>query len=482
MSKPDPLAVAIYARCSTDDQEESVAVQLEMCRDYCRAQNYVVVAEYSDDGVTGGLECDRRPGASAMLRDARVKPRPFDAIVCRSNRRLGRDNIDLLVMRREAKRARLKLLFVTQQFEDSATGDFLWAVLAASAEMDRKLTGERVVAHNRHRCKTGRWPCGQPPLGYTWDKEEKALRIDTARQADAIAVFEAFIRHAGNRRATVRHLNENGILSRDGGPWHNATLSRYITNPLHRGLLAYQDLAIPSDEIPEVVPRQLVESAYRLYQATVGKTLRIGAKHTYAYAAMIRCAECGRRYVGHPRNGKPEYYICTGRYYAGTCGAPGIGIGRLDRLFGQALQVLLRSYAERLIAESKRLDQAESTRRKPSPHNTRRDIIADRRKWLDLFDRGIISQEELEERLSALDAANTRPACGELGVQLPVLDLGLEREMIRHFARHWPEWTALEKRQLLLQVVDIAVLRSARPGILTIHSALGERPVEVRED
>ncbi len=78
--------VAVYARASTDQQDESCEVQLDIVRDYCQRHNLTIVAEYVDEGLSGGLELTKRPAACRMLADAAKGL--FQGIVCRSQRRL----------------------------------------------------------------------------------------------------------------------------------------------------------------------------------------------------------------------------------------------------------------------------------------------------------------------------------------------------------------------------------------------------------
>ena len=66
--------VAIYARCST--QEQSVDLQLNGLRDYAQARGFEVVGEYLDEGVSGARA--NRPALDRLLNDARR--RRFDAV------------------------------------------------------------------------------------------------------------------------------------------------------------------------------------------------------------------------------------------------------------------------------------------------------------------------------------------------------------------------------------------------------------------
>jgi len=56
-----------YARFSTDRQAEaSITDQLRICREYAERQGWQVVAEHTDEGISGAA-LGNRPGANAAL-------------------------------------------------------------------------------------------------------------------------------------------------------------------------------------------------------------------------------------------------------------------------------------------------------------------------------------------------------------------------------------------------------------------------------
>ena len=87
---PDPERVAIYARVSTDEQAErqTIADQLDACREYCRAKGYEVITEFRDDGVSGAMPFDERPQGKLLLGVARDGL--FSKVVVYCVDRLGR--------------------------------------------------------------------------------------------------------------------------------------------------------------------------------------------------------------------------------------------------------------------------------------------------------------------------------------------------------------------------------------------------------
>ena len=67
------MAVGIYVRVSTEEQRErqSILTQREFGSRYCDLHQLPVSATYSDDGVSGTVPIELRPGGIRLLEDAR---------------------------------------------------------------------------------------------------------------------------------------------------------------------------------------------------------------------------------------------------------------------------------------------------------------------------------------------------------------------------------------------------------------------------
>ncbi len=80
------MRVVSYSRKSQEN-EEGIARQKTLSREFAESKGWVISAEYEDDGVSGA-EFHARPGF-ARLMDAKAKC--FDAIVTMSTDRVGRE-------------------------------------------------------------------------------------------------------------------------------------------------------------------------------------------------------------------------------------------------------------------------------------------------------------------------------------------------------------------------------------------------------
>lgn len=63
------MKLVVYARTSTRNgaSSDSLGAQEQACRDWAAANGHEVVAAYRDDGLSGALGVDQRPGLAAAL-------------------------------------------------------------------------------------------------------------------------------------------------------------------------------------------------------------------------------------------------------------------------------------------------------------------------------------------------------------------------------------------------------------------------------
>jgi site-specific DNA recombinase len=471
------MKVAIYARCSTDDrQDDSVAVQLTMCREWADRNGHEVVAEYIDEGLSGGLPCDKRPGAARMFIDASA--RLFQGIVARSNRRLGRDDVDLMVIRRVAKRQKLQLMFVTQKFSDDATGDFMWGILANVAQFERKLTGERIRAHNRHLAQIGRWPSGRPPLGYKYDPQTKTLSVDTERVNDAVSLFQTYIDNHGNRARTARILNAAGVRTREGNMWSDDTVAACIRNPLYRGLIRYQDVSTPAP-VEAIIPAHLVQTVDALLENTAFKRLSGDKRTVHVLSGILTCSRCGHTFKAH-QGGRESYrylsYVCRGKKDKGVCNMPSIGSAKAERMIVVALENALKRELSRIVElENEPPGQAQEM----ATISRHRSLMDARSRIIDLHTAGLISKEETTRRITDIDRQLER-----LPLQRKVYKFTPEEleAVLDNFVANWYAWDDETRRSVLLTFCSrILVSREGGMLTLTLETCLTDLAAEISE-
>jgi DNA invertase Pin-like site-specific DNA recombinase len=147
------LKAAIYARVSTGNGAQSPEMQIRELREYCKRRGWKISREYVDIGISGAKE--KRPQLDDLLKDAHQ--RRFDAVVVWKIDRLAR-NVSHLLRTLDTFRV-LGVEFVSlSESLDTATpaGRMITTVLAAVAELERSLIGERVRAGLRNARAKGK--------------------------------------------------------------------------------------------------------------------------------------------------------------------------------------------------------------------------------------------------------------------------------------------------------------------------------------
>ncbi len=135
--------VAIYARVSTNNQ--TVENQFLELREIAHRQGWQIVAELSDNGISGAKGREQRPAFDELLK--RSTRREFDLIMVWAIDRLGRSIQHLVTFMNEIQGIGVDL-YIHQQAIDTTTasGRMVFGIFAALGEYDRELIRERILA------------------------------------------------------------------------------------------------------------------------------------------------------------------------------------------------------------------------------------------------------------------------------------------------------------------------------------------------
>lgn len=138
-----PLACAIYARVSTDDQ--NCENQLSELRAYAERMSWGVAEEYVDHGESGAKRS--RPELDRLMADARL--RKFDTVAVWKLDRFGRSLQHLIENIQALDHAKIRFIAPTQGIDTdqrTPTGRLLMHIMGAFAEFERDLIRERTLA------------------------------------------------------------------------------------------------------------------------------------------------------------------------------------------------------------------------------------------------------------------------------------------------------------------------------------------------
>lgn len=209
------MRAALYARVSTDDKDQDPETQLFHCRQYCELHGHNITALFVDNGRSG--KDPDRPEFQAMLREAELKKRRFDMIVCLRLDRFMRSALYGLQATEQIRKAGVELVFVKDQIDTCTPGGrFFYTLMLAFAQMEREHHGERVSEGIRRRISEGG----------AWGKGRRkdinpGLAVELLRSGRASSISEA-ARLMGVPVSTLReHARRRGIVLTDYTPPKN---------------------------------------------------------------------------------------------------------------------------------------------------------------------------------------------------------------------------------------------------------------------
>lgn len=188
----------MYARVSTN-RDQTVENQLLALRDWADAQRHDVVAEYTDEGISGSKGRDKRPGLDDMVRDATLGR--LDMIATTSLDRLGRSMKHLVQLFGELEALHVGLFIRNLALDTSTpTGRLMFNVMGSFAEFERELIVERTLLGLERARRAGK-KLGRPTVPQYIER-----RIETLLQAGTSCCKTA--RMAGVSKPVVYRIRD----------------------------------------------------------------------------------------------------------------------------------------------------------------------------------------------------------------------------------------------------------------------------------
>lgn len=335
------IKIAIYIRVSTHHQidKESLPFQQQELENYCKyilnTENYVI---FIDAGYSA--KNTDRPKFQEMM--TRTRQGEFTHLLVWKIDRISRNLRDFTEMWDELADYGVQFISKMEQFDTStAMGQAMLQIILVFAELERKLTAERVFSLMVDRASKGLWNGAPVAIGYEWDYKNEKVVINEEEAQVVRLIFDMYEK-TGSCNQVANYLAENNILTKRGGAWGSKGVWDVLRNPAYIGIYRwnYRSAARgkkkPDDEvitIKDALPAIISEEQFERVQAMLDKNYRGRASHGKTYiplSGLIRCADCHKFYVGrkggYPRKDGYHYilYQCGTYSRNGTCKNPNI--------------------------------------------------------------------------------------------------------------------------------------------------------------
>jgi DNA invertase Pin-like site-specific DNA recombinase len=237
--------VVIYGRVSLDrGNTKSVDDQLAELRQWAGREDWHVVGEYRDDGISASRFANgrARPGWQRAMDD--IEARRIDALLVWDFSRASRDDKVTAALKAACVEHGVQIGY-GGMLRDPATSDGSFYVgldglIAAkySAELSEKTLRGKATSAAEGK------PAGTVPYGYRRKLDpDTGKAVGREKHPDQAPVVEEIVRRLLAREsadAIAADLTRRGILTSTGKPWRGSNLMKMALRPTYAGLRLYQ--------------------------------------------------------------------------------------------------------------------------------------------------------------------------------------------------------------------------------------------------
>lgn len=216
----------IYLRVSTDQQAMSglgIDAQREICHRYIQKVGEAPYAEFLDDGFSGALELDKRPGLLLAISELQKG----DVLLIAKRDRIGRDPIVNAMIERAVDRKKARLISASGDVRDDndPTSILMRRMVDAFAEYERLIIGARTKAALQVKKKKNE-RVGYIPYGFRLHEDGIHL-VENPNEQETLSLMQEARKFGCSLREIAKDLNEMGYHNRKG-PWNHVSVKRVM--------------------------------------------------------------------------------------------------------------------------------------------------------------------------------------------------------------------------------------------------------------
>lgn len=344
----DKRIVALYVRVSTGYQvdKDSLPFQKKELKAYCEHVLHIDkkrIEIFEDAGKSG--KNTKRPAFERMM--DKVKAGQVSHVIVYKIDRISRNLVDFSLMYDDFKYNKVTFISLNEQFDtSSAIGEAILKIILVFAELERKLTSERVTDVMIGRAQSGLWNGARVPYGWDWD-DEKKCPVHSKTEAKYVKQMYSDYLNGGSSVSIAKRYNANKIPTKRGGEWTSKTIADVIRNPMNKGDYRYnyresaRGRKKPQEEVIYIKgifePLVSINDWEKANKLMDGRGLKMNSsgqtimnKRCNVFTGLIFCGKCGERYNVRSKDSRqgsgfrPSSYACGKRSRKGTCDNPNV--------------------------------------------------------------------------------------------------------------------------------------------------------------
>ncbi|MEH6941483.1 recombinase family protein [Bacillus sp. JJ722] len=468
------MRTGLYKRVSTDMQvEEGVSLdnQESKLKAFCESQDWVIVKEYADEGISA-KDIENRPGIQQMIKD--IKNQKIDVVLVYKLDRLVRRVKDLHELLQVMDEYDVKFKSATEPFDTTTpAGRLFITMVAAIAEWERETIAERVYDNLKYRAEQGLVNGGPAPLGYDWEEGDLVVNQEEAKYVRYI--FNAYL--SKGMTSIAIDLNTKGVKTKNNNRFSQKAVERILKNPIYVGNVRWSSksrktgklIKTPEQEIITPIGQEnfepiIDEKTFEQVQLLSKKRLKNNFKgdNDYLFSRLLVCNRCNTRLISHKKkraNGNYyRYYTCREKDHFKGCNLPSVSEVSVEKKFLELLTL-----GEFKIADTDNEDVHEDLQ------NELKKLLRKKDRIKELYFDGDIDKQEYTKRTQPILEleANIKNKLESKSVRTSKQEI---IEMAEHVKEYWDVLSRDNKKkalQTIISSIKIEVLKSGNPNAKT---------------
>jgi len=322
--------VLSYARVSTKEQAEkglSIPAQLKAIREYATSHDFKITEEYIDEGESA--KTTNRPAFKKMIKRCQ-KDKTIFAIIVHKIDRFSRSNIDFYAYKAILKKEGIKLLSVTENIEETPSGEFIENVLVSMAQFYSRNLAQEVLKGMKEKFRRGEWPV-KAPIGYKNVKDEKGHSKVLEDKKTSYLIKQMFKLYATGQYSLgslSEEMAKRGLKTKNGKLLSSENIKKILRNKFYTSKMLMWNEEVQGKHKP-LIKGSLFNQVQNIF--TERKiTQNRWQKREFLLRGLLYCQSCKRRLTAevHPRG---EYYRCPYNVNNKICSEPYIPLKSLEK-------------------------------------------------------------------------------------------------------------------------------------------------------
>lgn len=310
-------------------EKNDIPMQKIACQTFAQERGWSILREFSEKGVSGYKLTMKERDAILEIREDALAGK-FDTLLVYMFDRIGRRDDETPFVVEWLVRHGISVWSVCegeQRFDnhvDKLTNYIRYWQAAGESEKISERTRTRI----RQLTEEGYFTGGQCPYGYQLVRGKRLNKKNQPMNDLQICETEAQVVRLMFDKATkegmgplriANHLNEQGLTTRKGKRWNQASIGRILTNRLYLGYLQKGGAESPHQPELQIVDEEQFQRAQEIRKArtaprdTDTPTIPLQTGGQYLLSGFLHCAHCGARTNG--TTSRKEYRRKDGSLY-----------------------------------------------------------------------------------------------------------------------------------------------------------------------